>query len=66
MIVNLKLSVFMILKLLLIFVFKFNDLKIAAYFCFQILIAVLYHCIFNYVLFFLPDETLEQGRNALR
>ena len=41
----------MIFKLLLIFVSK-------------ILIAVLYHCMFKYVLFFSPDETLEQGRNA--
>ena len=40
--------------------------KIAANFCFQILIAVLYHCMFKYVLFFSPDETLEQGRNASR
>ena len=43
---------------------NFNDFKIAANFCFQILIAVLYHCMFKYVLFFSPDETLEQGRNA--
>ena len=41
----------MILRLLLIFVSKF-------------LVAVLYHCMFNYVLFFSPDETFEQGRNA--
>ena len=31
------------------------------------LVAVLYHRMFiMYVLFFLPDETLEQGRNASR
>ena len=24
----------------------------------------LYHCMFKYVLFFSPDETLEQGRNC--
>ena len=41
-------------------------LKKVANFCFQILIAVLYHCMFKYVLFFSPDETLEQGRNASR
>ena len=43
----------MILNLLLIFVSKF-------------LVAVLYHCMFKYVLFFSPDDTLEQGRNASR
>ena len=42
----------MILKLLLIF--------------FQILLAVLYHRMFKYVLFFSPDEILEQGRIASR
>ena len=40
--------------------------KIAANFCFQILIAVLYHCMVKYVLFFSPDENLEQGQNTLR
>ena len=43
----------MIVELMLIFVSKF-------------LIAVSYHCMFKYVLFFLPDETLEEGRNVSR
>ena len=30
----------------------------------NLVIAILYHCVFKYVLVFSPDETLEQGRNA--
>ena len=32
----------------------------------KFLVPVLYHCMFNNVLLFSPDETLEQGRNASR
>ena len=39
-------------------------IKIATNVCFQILNAVLYYCMFKYVLFVSPDETVERGRNA--
>ena len=45
---------------------KFNDSKLLLIFVSKFLVAVLCHCMFKYVLFFSPDETLEQGRNMLR
>ena len=45
---------------------EFNDSKLQLIFVSKFFGAVLYHCMFKYVLLFLPDETLEQGRNASR
>ena len=45
---------------------KFNDSKLLLIFVSKFLVAVFNHCVFKYVLFFSPEETLEQGRNALR
>ena len=47
-------------------VWKFHDSKLLLIFVSKFLVAVLYHCMFKYVLFFSPDETPEQGRNASR
>ena len=51
---------------ILLHVWKFNDSKLPLIFVSKLLVAVLYHRMFKYVLFFSADETLEQGRNASR
>ena len=51
---------------MLLHVWMFNDSKLLLTFISKILVAVLNHGMFKYVLCFLADETLGQGRNASR